>query len=150
MRFLRVAMAQINPTVGDIDGNTALIKAWIKEARRAKADLVAFPELAITGYPPEDLLFKARFVDDAQRALKALAADAHGLVVVVGYVGRDGTGDSLSKVATTPAVGRHGLYNSAAVLAERRIVANYCNGTCRTTGCSMRAGIFTLGRASRC
>ncbi|MBS0180415.1 MAG: NAD+ synthase [Nitrospira sp.] len=126
MRFLRVAMAQINPTVGDIDGNTALIKAWIKEARRAKADLVAFPELAITGYPPEDLLFKARFVDDAQRALKALAADAHGLVVVVGYVGRDGTGDSLSKVATTPAVGRHGLYNSAAVLAERRIVANYC------------------------
>ena len=126
MRFLRVAMAQINPTVGDIDGNTALIKAWIKEARRAKADLVAFPELAITGYPPEDLLFKARFVDDAQRALKALAADAHGLVVVVGYVGRDGTGDSLSKVATTPAGGRHGLYNSAAVLAERRIVANYC------------------------
>ena len=126
MRFLRMAMAQINPTVGDIDGNTALIKAWIKEARRAKADLVAFPELAITGYPPEDLLFKARFVDDAQRALKALAADAHGLVVVVGYVGRDGTGDSLSKVATTPAVGRHGLYNSAAVLAERRIVANYC------------------------
>jgi len=126
MRFLRVAMAQINPTVGDIDGNTALIKAWIKEARRAKADLVAFPEWAITGYPPEDLLFKARFVDDAQRALKALAADAHGLVVVVGYVGRDGTGDSLSKVATTPAVGRHGLYNSAAVLAERRIVANYC------------------------
>ena len=55
MRTLRVAMAQINPTVGDIAGNTRLIKTWIKEARRAKADLVAFPELAITGYPPEDL-----------------------------------------------------------------------------------------------
>lgn len=126
MRSLRIAMAQINPTVGDIDGNTALIKAWIKEARRAKADLVAFPELAITGYPPEDLLFKSRFIDDAQRALKALAKDAHGLVVVVGYVGREGTGATASEVAAMPSAGRHDLYNSAAVLAERRIVANYC------------------------
>ncbi|HPV82540.1 MAG TPA: nitrilase-related carbon-nitrogen hydrolase, partial [Nitrospira sp.] len=67
MRFLRVAMAQINPTVGDIVGNTALIKTWIKEARRAKADIVAFPELAITGYPPEDLLFKPRFIEDTHR-----------------------------------------------------------------------------------
>lgn len=126
MRSLRIAMAQINPTVGDIDGNTALIKVWIKEARRAKVDLVAFPELAITGYPPEDLLFKARFIEDTQRALKALAVDAHGLVVVVGYVGREGTGTIASESATMPSAGRHDLYNSAAVLAERRIVANYC------------------------
>ncbi|CAE6737794.1 MAG: NAD+ synthase [Nitrospira sp.] len=126
MRSLRIAMAQINPTVGDIDGNTALIKAWIKEARRAKPDIVAFPELAITGYPPEDLLFKARFIDDTQRALKAITAEAHGLVVVVGYVGREGTGVTASEAAAMPSAGRHDLYNAAAVLAERRIVANYC------------------------
>ena len=62
MRSLRIAMAQINPTVGDIVGNTRLIQTWIKEARQAKADLVAFPELAITGYPPEDLVTKPAFV----------------------------------------------------------------------------------------
>ena len=62
MRSLRIAMAQMNPTVGDIVGNTRSIQAWIKDARRAKADLVVFPELAITGYPPEDLLFKPRFI----------------------------------------------------------------------------------------
>ena len=102
-------------------------QAWIKEASGPKADLVAFPELAITGYPPEDLLFKARFVDDAARAEGVDRGCPWSGGGGVGYVGRDGTGDSLSKcVATTPAVGRHGLYNSAAVLAERRIVANYC------------------------
>ena len=76
MRSLRIAMAQINPTVGDIVGNTRLIQTWIKEARQAKADLVAFPELAITGYPPEDLLFKPRFIEDTHRALRAVAAEA--------------------------------------------------------------------------
>ena len=66
-----------------------------------------------------------------------------------GYVGR-WNGRHLSKVATTPAVGRHGLYNSAAVLAERRIVANYCKRHLPNYGVLMRAGIFTPGRASRC
>ncbi len=126
MRSLRIAMAQINPTVGDIAGNTALIKAWIKDARRAKADLVAFPELAITGYPPEDLLFKPRFIDDTHRALKAIAAEAHGLVVVVGYVGREVTGAPASEASSFSPAGRHDLYNAAAVLADRRLVANYC------------------------
>ncbi|HAP40045.1 MAG TPA: NAD+ synthase, partial [Nitrospira sp.] len=126
MRSLRIAMAQINPTVGDIDGNTALIKAWIKDARRAKADIVAFPELAITGYPPEDLLFKPRFIEDTHRALKAVAAEAHGLVVVVGYVGREATGMTPSETQVFSPAGRHDLYNAAAVLCERRVIANYC------------------------
>ncbi len=126
MRSLRIAMAQINPTVGDIAGNTALIKAWIKEARRAKADLVAFPELAITGYPPEDLLFKPRFIEDTHRALKAVAAEAHGLVVVVGYVGREATGAHASEEFSFSPAGRHDLYNAAAMLSDRRLVANYC------------------------
>jgi NAD+ synthase (glutamine-hydrolysing) len=55
MRTLRLALAQTNPTVGDLDGNTSTIIEFIDQARLAKADLVAFPELAITGYPPEDL-----------------------------------------------------------------------------------------------
>ena len=118
-------MAQINPTVGDIAGNTRLIQTWIKEARRAKADLVAFPELAITGYPPEDLLFKSRFIEDTQRALKAVAAEARGLVVVVGYVGQGATAVSASEAPSFPLAGRHELYNEAAVLSDRRILATY-------------------------
>ncbi len=118
-------MAQINPTVGDIVGNTRLIQTWIKEARRAKADLVAFPELAITGYPPEDLLFKPRFIEDTHRALKAVAAEARGLVVVVGYVGQGATAVSASDTPSFPLSGRHELYNEAAVLSDRRILATY-------------------------
>ena len=125
MRPLRIAMAQINPTVGDIAGNTRLIQTWIKEARRAKADLVAFPELAVTGYPPEDLLFKPRFIEDTQRALKAVAAEARGLVVVVGYVGQGATAVSASDASSFPLSGRHELYNEAAVLSDRRILATY-------------------------
>ena len=118
-------MAQINPTVGDIVGNTRLIQTWIKEARQAKADLVAFPELAITGYPPEDLLFKPRFIEDTHRALKAVAAEARGLVVVGGYVGQGATAVSASDASSFPLSGRHELYNEAAVLSDRRILATY-------------------------
>ena len=125
MRSLRIAMAQINPTVGDIVGNTRLIQTWIKEARQAKADLVAFPELAITGYPPEDLLFKPRFIEDTHRALKAVAAEARGVVVVVGYVGQGATAVSASDASSFPLAGRHELYNEAAVLSDRRILATY-------------------------
>ncbi|MDH4301835.1 MAG: NAD+ synthase, partial [Nitrospira sp.] len=63
-------MAQMNPTVGDLNGNVHRIVEWIGEARKAQADLIAFPELAITGYLPEDLLFKRQFVNDNLRALK--------------------------------------------------------------------------------
>ncbi|MBK7487418.1 MAG: NAD+ synthase [Nitrospira sp.] len=125
MRSLRIAMAQINPTVGDIVGNTRLIQTWIKEARQAKADLVAFPELAITGYPPEDLLFKPRFIEDTHRALKAVAAEARGVVVVVGYVGQGATAVLTSDAPSFPLAGRHELYNEAAVLSDRRILATY-------------------------
>ncbi len=125
MRLFRIAMAQINPTVGDIGGNTRLIQTWIKEARRAKVDLVAFPELAITGYPPEDLLFKPRFIEDTHRALKLVAAAAHGLVVVVGYVGQGAAAVSSTAAPPFSLTGRHELYNEAAVLSDRRIVATY-------------------------
>lgn len=70
MRTFRIAMVQMNPTVGDLDGNVRRITTWLREAKKAKADLVAFPELAITGYPPEDLLLKPRFVAVNRRALQ--------------------------------------------------------------------------------
>src|SRR5678809_980204 len=69
MRTFRIAMVQMNPTVGDLDGNVRRIIGWLREATKAKPDLVAFPELAMTGYPPEDLLGKPQFVADNRRAL---------------------------------------------------------------------------------
>jgi NAD+ synthase (glutamine-hydrolysing) len=88
IRKFRLALAQINPTVGDIPGNTAKFIEYIERAREAQADLVAFPELAITGYPPEDLLFKPSFLQANTEAMEQIVAAAQGIVVVVGYVQR--------------------------------------------------------------
>ena len=108
MRSLRMAMAQINPTVGDIVGNTALIKAWIKDARRAKADIVAFPELCIPGYPPEDLLLKPQFVAANLRALDEVIKASHGLTTIVGFV--DKTAD---------------IHNAAAIICDGELKGVY-------------------------
>ena len=85
-RTFRLALAQINPTVGDIPGNTAKILDYLERAREAGADLVAFPELATTGYPPEDLLFKKSFLIDNVAAMAKIAAASQGIAMVVGYV----------------------------------------------------------------
>jgi len=81
---MRLALAQINTTVGDLDGNRDRIVSRIKDARAAGADLVVFPELAITGYPPEDLLLRPAFVRDAEQAVRELARAATGVVALVG------------------------------------------------------------------
>ena len=86
VRNFRLALAQINPTVGDILGNTAKIIEYLEGAREAQADLVAFPEMAITGYPPEDLLFKPSFLADNVAAMQRVVQAAKGIAVVVGYV----------------------------------------------------------------
>ncbi len=84
---LRVALAQINTTVGDFDGNRSRILEAAQRAAEQGADLVAFPELAITGYPPEDQLLRGAFLDDAAAALERLARDAEGLPpLVVGCI----------------------------------------------------------------
>jgi len=85
-RTFRLALAQINPTVGDIPGNTSKILDYLERAREAGADLVAFPELATTGYPPEDLLFKKSFLIDNVAAMAKVAAASRGIAVVLGYV----------------------------------------------------------------
>ena len=85
-RVLRVALAQLNPTVGDLEGNGRKVVEWTERAREAGADLVAFPELFLTGYPPEDLLLKPSFIRDNLRQLEKVAAAARGIALVVGFV----------------------------------------------------------------
>src|SRR5438552_4192215 len=88
MRRFRVGLGQINPTVGDFDGNVRRIVEAIERARALGCHLVAFPELAVPGYPPEDLLFKPAFIEANLRALDEVARASRGLTVVVGFVDR--------------------------------------------------------------
>jgi NAD+ synthase (glutamine-hydrolysing) len=82
---VRLALCQLNATVGDIDGNAQRIAAGIDSAREQGAELVLFPELALTGYPPEDLLLREHFLSDARAALERLATHAQGIIAVVGF-----------------------------------------------------------------
>jgi NAD+ synthase (glutamine-hydrolysing) len=86
MRRVRVALAQVNPTVGAIEANARLVMAGMDRARALGADIVAFPELVLTGYPPEDLLFKPAFIEANLRALADVARASRGLTAVVGFV----------------------------------------------------------------
>ena len=125
MRPFRMAMVQMNPTVGELDGNVRRIIGWLREAKKATPDLVAFPELAITGYPPEDLLLKPQFVADNRRALNEVIRACRDCVAVVGYVGQGPlTGLRQGAAAVLPA-GRHELYNAAAVIADRKLAMTY-------------------------
>ena len=125
MRTFRIAMVQMNPTVGDLDGNVRRIIGWLREAKKAKPDLVAFPELAITGYPPEDLLLKPQFVADNRRALNEVIRACRDAVAVVGYVGQGSAPGLRNGAAPVLPAGRHELYNAAAVIADRRLAMTY-------------------------
>ncbi len=89
MARVRVAACQINPVVGDLEGNVGRILTRLGEAEDAGADVAVFPELAVTGYPPEDLLLKPGFVEDNLQALHKLAARTGRCAAVVGFVDRD-------------------------------------------------------------
>src|SRR5436305_9549534 len=113
---MRIALAQIDPVVGDLAGNRTMILERLEEAKEHGADLALFPELAVTGYPPEDLLLRPGFVRAAERSLEEIARGARGIAVVVG----------------TPHFDRD-LYNAAAVcaagevkaLVKKRFLPNY-------------------------
>jgi NAD+ synthase (glutamine-hydrolysing) len=105
---MRLALQQLNATVGDIAGNESAIRDGIAKAKEAGAQLVAFPELAITGYPPEDLLLKEHFLRDARAAVDRLAEDARGIVALVGFPER-----------------ADDVYNSMAVLADGAVQGIY-------------------------
>ncbi len=109
MTILRVGLAQINTTIGDFDGNVRKIADFAARARDAGVDVVSFPELTITGYPPEDLLLRPRFVADGRRALDAAVAVCTGLSAVIGFVDAD----------------EDGIYNAAAIVNDGRLIATY-------------------------
>ena len=108
MRMLRLAMAQMNATVGDLEGNTRKIVEYIDQARSLHADLIAFPELAITGYPPEDLLFKPQFIEANLAKMREVVAASKGIAVLVGFADRDDD-----------------IHNAAAVASDGRLVGVY-------------------------
>ncbi|MDP2711521.1 MAG: NAD+ synthase [Solirubrobacteraceae bacterium] len=105
---LRIALVQMNAVVGDIAGNERAISAAIERAHDAGAQLVCFPELALTGYPPEDLLLKEHFLADARAALERIASSTTQIVAVVGYPER-----------------AEDVHNAAAVLADGAVRATY-------------------------
>jgi len=106
---LRLGLAQIDTTVGDIAGNEEKVGTLLEEARGAGAQLVLFPELALTGYPPEDLLLKDHFLADARAALDRVAARAHDVVALVGF----------------PERAVEDVYNAVGVLADGQVQAIY-------------------------
>ena len=108
MRKFRIALAQINSTVGDLAGNADRIIGEIRKARGLGADLVAFPELALPGYPPEDLLLKPQFIRDNAAQLRRIAGECEGIAAVVGYIDADAD-----------------IYNAAALLHNGAQVGAY-------------------------
>src|SRR5512135_752913 len=101
-------MAQINCTVGDLDGNLKKIISHIARAKEEGADVVAFPELAVTGYPPEDLLLKPSFIDANLAVLNEIVSETRGIAAVVGFVDR--TED---------------IYNAAAFISDGKLIDVY-------------------------
>lgn len=89
MRTLRIGLCQINTTVGDIEGNTRKILSYIREGKRKGVDLLAFPEMAITGYPPEDLLLMPKFIEANLQAVEEIAKATSFITAIVGFVDRD-------------------------------------------------------------
>ncbi|MEA3184986.1 MAG: hypothetical protein QOJ74_1463 [Ilumatobacteraceae bacterium] len=131
MASLRIALAQLNPKVGDLEGNVAKILAAYDQAEAAGCDIVAFTELAITGYPPEDLVLKAGFVADNLEALGKVAAHTGRCAAVVGYVAAD-----------------RDLYNAAAVCANGEVLGTYRKRLLPNYGVFDEARYFTPGSAS--
>jgi NAD+ synthase (glutamine-hydrolysing) len=124
---MRLALRQMNATVGDIPGNSRRILAGLNAAREAAADLVLFPELALTGYPPEDLLLRRHFLEDARSALEDLAGEVTGTTAIVGFPELAHGSDLAheSEPARGPELGGGSVYNSAAVLSDGEIRSIY-------------------------
>ncbi len=107
-RTIRICMAQINTTVGDFAGNQKKIIAAIKEARALGVDIITFPELAVCGYPPEDLLFKPKFIERNKVSLQQIIEETAGLVTIIGFVDA-----------------RQDIYDAAAVVYDKNVISVY-------------------------
>jgi len=108
MRILNLALAQVNHVVGDFEGNFQKIVSYIKRAKKAGADIVAFPEMCLTGYPPEDLLLKPEFIKENQKYLHKILPYTRDITVIVGFVDHEDD-----------------IYNAAAILHEGELVGIY-------------------------
>ena len=108
MRTLRIGLAQINVTVGDIAGNTNKIIDSIEKGKKMGIDLIAFPEMAVTGYPPEDLLFMPKFIEANLKATRKIAKAATSITAIVGFVDRQGD-----------------IFNAAALLHDGKLRVAY-------------------------
>ena len=108
MKTLRLALAQINPTVGDFEDNVSKIINYIEKASKDGVQVVAFPELAITGYPPEDLLLKPQFIEDNLDALKKVQENVGDITAIVGFVDRNDD-----------------IYNAAAIMYNKTLIDTY-------------------------
>lgn len=130
MKTLRVALAQINTTVGDLEGNRRKIAFFASRAVRAGAHIVVFPELTLTGYPPEDLLLKKHFIDDNLRTLKTIIPSIKKIAAVIGFVDRDKKGY---------------LYNAAAVITNGKLKGVYHKNNLPNYGVFDEKRYFTKG-----
>jgi NAD+ synthase (glutamine-hydrolysing) len=108
MRILRIGLCQINTTVGDIEGNIRKIHTYMVRGKKMGADLLVFPEMAVTGYPPEDLLFMPKFIEANLKAIKEIARATSSITAIVGFVNKDGD-----------------IFNSAALLHHGRLIDVY-------------------------
>lgn len=108
MRILRIGLCQINTTVGDIEGNTKKIIDYVAKGKKMGADLLVFPEMAVTGYPPEDLLLMPKFIDANLRAVNKIAKATSSITAIVGFVYKDGD-----------------IFNSAALLHHGKMIDVY-------------------------
>ena len=108
MRTLRIGLCQINTTVGDIEGNTKKILDYIAKGKKMAADLLAFPEMAVTGYPPEDLLLMPKFIESNLKAISRIAKATSSVTAIVGFVDKKGD-----------------IFNSAAILHNGKMIDVY-------------------------
>lgn len=109
MRTLRIGLGQINTTVGDIEGNTKKILDYIEKGKKMGADLLAFPEMAVTGYPPEDLLLMPKFIEANLKAVRRIAKATSSITVLLGFVDK-----------------KEDIFNAAALLQNGKVIASYC------------------------
>src|SRR4030042_4658657 len=109
MRTLRIGLCQINTIVGDIEGNTKKILDYIARGKKMGVDLLVFPEMAVTGYPPEDLLLMPKFIEANSRAIEEIAKAPSSITAIVGFVDKDGD-----------------IFNAAGLLHHGKLVDTYC------------------------
>jgi len=129
MRTLRIGLCQVNTTVGDIEGNTCKILDAITKGKRMGVDLLAFPEMAVTGYPPEDLLLMTKFIESNLKAVKRIAKATSSITAVVGFVNKD-----------------RDIFNAAALLHHGKWVDTYAKSYLPNYGVFDENRYFQAGR----